>query len=55
MSDKILITGATGFIGSRLVRLLLNNNIEVLAIGRKEWHEVDSLRLKEHNLCSFSL
>jgi nucleoside-diphosphate-sugar epimerase len=46
---QVIITGATGFIGSRLVRMLLDCNIEVLALGRKKWDQVDPLRLKKHN------
>jgi nucleoside-diphosphate-sugar epimerase len=46
---KAIITGATGFIGSHLVRLLLEENIDVLALGRKEWNEVDNNRLKPHD------
>ncbi len=53
---QAIITGATGFIGSRLVRLLLDNNIEVLAIGRKAWEDVDPLRLQSNkNLTYLSL
>ena len=45
---QAIVTGATGFIGSNFVRMLLDDNIEVLAIGRKLWNEVDSLRLKKN-------
>ncbi|MWV61254.1 NAD-dependent epimerase/dehydratase family protein [Helicobacter saguini] len=45
---QAIITGATGFIGSRLARLLLNSGYEVLALGRKKWSEVDSKRLCEN-------
>lgn len=38
---KAIVTGATGFIGSALVRQLLLQNIEVLALGRKSWQDVD--------------
>ena len=43
-----IITGATGFIGSHLVKLLLENNINVLALGRRNWNEVDQKKLIEH-------
>ena len=39
-----IVTGATGFIGSWLVHELLNQNIEVLALGRKRLDEVDPHR-----------
>jgi len=42
---RAIVTGSTGFVGSELVRNLLGNNIEVLALGRKSWREVDPLRL----------
>ncbi len=32
---KALVTGATGFIGRNLVRLLVKNGIDVIAVGRK--------------------
>ncbi len=40
-----IVTGATGFIGSELVKLLLKNKINVLALGRKSFSDVDSRRL----------
>lgn len=36
-----IVTGATGFIGSWLVNELTNQNIEVLALGRKSLDDVD--------------
>lgn len=45
---KAIITGATGFIGSHLVKLLLEKNMEVLALGRKDWIEIDRNRLQVH-------
>lgn len=48
-----IITGATGFIGSTLVQLLLDDNIKVLALGRKPWDEVDSKRLQQHDLLAY--
>jgi nucleoside-diphosphate-sugar epimerase len=41
---KAIVTGATGFIGSVLVRKLLQHNIEVLALGRKAQKDVDPKR-----------
>ena len=36
--NNILITGATGFVGSELVNQLINNKFEVIPIGRKIKH-----------------
>lgn len=60
---KAIVTGATGFIGSDFVENLTKKNIEVLALGRKEFDEVsDSRRKKLHgaqylklNMCEISL
>lgn len=48
-----IITGATGFIGSTLVNLLLDSNIKVLALGRKSWAEIDKKRLQENDLLTY--
>jgi nucleoside-diphosphate-sugar epimerase len=40
-----IVTGATGFIGSVLVRELINDEVHVLALGRKKWKDVDPKRL----------
>lgn len=40
-----IITGATGFIGSRLARLLAKEGIKVIALGRKNRSEINPLRL----------
>lgn len=44
---KAIITGATGFVGSKLTRMLIQNRIHVLAIGRKSWDQVDKRRLEK--------
>lgn len=44
---KAIVTGAAGFVGSAVVRELLNRDIEVLALGRRPWENVDSNRLTE--------
>ena len=48
-----IITGATGFIGSTLVKLLIDSNIKVLALGRKPWNKVDPKRLIENDLLTY--
>ncbi|EAI4828506.1 NAD(P)-dependent oxidoreductase [Campylobacter lari] len=50
---KAIITGATGFIGSALVRSLLKDGVEVLALGRKKREEIDPLRLQEHDKLTY--
>lgn len=41
---KAIVTGATGFIGSAYVEYLMQRNIEVLALGRKDLSEVAETR-----------
>lgn len=48
-----VITGATGFIGANLVKLLIESNIKVLALGRKPWTEVDKKRLQPNDLLTY--
>lgn len=48
-----IITGATGFIGSTLVKLLIDSNIKVLALGRRPWNEVDPKRLEANDLLTY--
>lgn len=42
--NQAIITGATGFIGSVVVSVLIKNNIKVLALGRKNLDEVSSYK-----------
>ncbi len=48
-----IITGATGFIGSKLVEILIDNGVKVLALGRKSWSEVDKKRLQSNDLLTY--
>lgn len=41
---KAIVTGATGFIGSAFVEFLTENNIEVLALGRKDFNGISAIR-----------
>ena len=41
---KAIVTGATGFIGSVFVKYLLDRNIDVLALGRKDYADISSIR-----------
>ena len=43
---KAIVTGASGFVGSALVKELVKNNIEVLCIDLK----IDSNRIPDSNL-----
>lgn len=40
---KVIVTGANGFVGSRLIIELISNNIEVLAIVRNENTNIDNI------------
>lgn len=44
---KAIITGANGFVGSAVINELLNNGIEVLALGRKSIDEVNKKHLTQ--------
>ena len=41
---KAIVTGATGYIGSVFVEYLIQKNIEVLALGRKDYEDISSIR-----------
>jgi nucleoside-diphosphate-sugar epimerase len=50
---KAIVSGSAGFVGSKLVEVLLKNNIEVLALGRKSWEEVDPSRLSKNSKLTY--
>ena len=41
---QAIITGATGFIGAVFVDVLIKRNIKVLALGRKNYDEINSYK-----------
>jgi len=43
---QAIVTGATGFIGSYFVEYLIKKNIDVLALGRKNYYEISETRKK---------
>ena len=53
--EKAIVTGATGYIGSAVVRELLHRDIEVLALGRSPWQDVDPKRLPKSNKLKYIL
>ena len=50
---KIILTGATGFIGSHFAEHLTSKGIEVLALGRKSFSEISDLRKKRLSQCTY--
>jgi nucleoside-diphosphate-sugar epimerase len=42
--NAAIVTGATGFIGSAFVKYLIDKGIKVLALGRKEFHDINKTR-----------
>lgn len=52
MTQRVLITGAAGFIGSNLARVLVDNGDEV--VGIDTFDPFYDRRLKEHNLTTLS-
>ena len=51
--QQAIITGATGFIGSRLARFLSANNIMVYALGRKTLDEISPNRIIENDYLKY--
>ena len=47
--NKAIVTGATGLIASGVVECLLNNNIEVLALGRRDINDSRIKHLADHS------
>jgi len=43
--NKAIVSGATGFVGSAVIRELLHNDIHVLALGRRNSHDIELKRL----------
>ena len=43
---NIIVTGATGYIGSEFVRLLVSRGVKVIALGRKKYENISSFRKK---------
>ena len=41
---QIILTGATGFIGSFFTKYLIENKIDVIALGRKDFREISDYR-----------
>lgn len=37
--NRVIVTGATGFIGSAFIKFLLNQKVDVLALGRKDLNQ----------------
>ena len=53
---KAIVTGATGFIGKFLVRELVNQNVEVIAVVRQRTKNLNTIntlpvRMVECNIC----
>ena len=50
---RIIVTGATGFIGAKFVEFLTNINIKVLAIGRKNLTDISFSKQKKLNKSTY--
>ena len=47
LNQQVIVTGATGFIGSQFVEYLLKNKVDVLALGRRKFSDLPNhVRLK---------
>jgi len=46
---RAIVTGATGYIGSVFVEYLIKKNIEVLALGRKDYEDISAIRKNKLN------
>lgn len=44
---KAIVTGATGFIGKFLVRELVKQNVEVIAVVRRGTKNLNTMRFKD--------
>jgi len=44
---KVIITGGAGFLGAKLSETLNNSGYEVLALGRKNYNDINGFRLKQ--------
>ena len=44
---KVIITGGAGFLGAKLSETLNNSGYEVLALGRKNYSDINEFRLKQ--------
>lgn len=47
---KVIVTGANGFVGYWLVRELVNNNVQVIAVVRNEQTNVSKLKELGNNI-----
>ena len=50
---KAIVAGSTGFIGSAIVRALLRENIDVLALGRRPWKDINPERMTKAEILTY--
>ena len=50
---KAIVAGSTGFIGSAIVRALLRENIDVLALGRRPWKDINPQRMTKSEILTY--